>query len=133
MSGHGEKLTRKQEMAIAALLTAPTVTDAAKAAGVSEATLARWQSDPVFAEVYRAARRQVLTQATSRLSQACSDAVDTLKTIMEDEDAPASSRVTAARAILDYSYKALELEELDARVAVIEQALTHEEALKQLA
>ena len=39
MHGHGEKLTRLQEKAIAALLTADTMPDAAQQAGVNEATL----------------------------------------------------------------------------------------------
>ena len=39
MSGHGEKLTRKQEAAIAALLLQPTITAAAAAVGIGEATL----------------------------------------------------------------------------------------------
>ena len=41
-SGHGEKLTRKKELAIVALLTEPTITKAASSAGISEATLRRW-------------------------------------------------------------------------------------------
>ena len=41
-SGHGEKLTRKKEQAIVALLTEPTITRAADSAGIAEATLRRW-------------------------------------------------------------------------------------------
>ncbi len=41
MKGHGQKLTRKQEALIAALLTEPTHAAAAARAGVSEATLHR--------------------------------------------------------------------------------------------
>jgi len=45
LKGHGEKLSRKQEQAIAALLTCPTIEQAAKAAGVGETTLWRWLQD----------------------------------------------------------------------------------------
>ena len=37
--GHGEKLSRKQEQAVVALLTMPTIRKAAEKAGVGERTL----------------------------------------------------------------------------------------------
>ena len=39
MRGPGEKLTRKQEVAIAAVLTAPTIVNAAHAASISDPDL----------------------------------------------------------------------------------------------
>jgi hypothetical protein len=39
MAGHGEKLSRKREQAIAALLSASTLVEAAKAAGIGDRTL----------------------------------------------------------------------------------------------
>ena len=42
MTGHGAKFGRKKEQAIAALLSHRTVEEAAKAAGISPATLKRW-------------------------------------------------------------------------------------------
>ena len=42
MRGHGEKLSRKQEALISALLLAPTLAEAAQAAGIHEATAWRW-------------------------------------------------------------------------------------------
>lgn len=42
MGGHGEILTRKPEMTIAAMLTASTLTEAAHAASDSELTMWRW-------------------------------------------------------------------------------------------
>ena len=39
MSGHGEKRSRKQDAAIVALLSEPTIAGAATRAGVSEPTL----------------------------------------------------------------------------------------------
>ena len=51
-NGHGEKLTRKQEQAVAALLEQPTVLRAATVAGVSERTLRLWLKDPGFKAAY---------------------------------------------------------------------------------
>lgn len=39
MAGHGEKLSRKQEQAITALLVAPSIIEAATQAGIGEHTL----------------------------------------------------------------------------------------------
>jgi transposase-like protein len=45
MSGSSEKLSRKQEAAILALLSARTVEEAARMAGVTPRTLYRWQKE----------------------------------------------------------------------------------------
>lgn len=57
MKGHGEKLSRKQEAAVAALLTESTLCRAAERARVGEVTLWRWLKEPGFKAAYREARR----------------------------------------------------------------------------
>src|SRR5688572_27719597 len=42
MNGHGERLSRKQEQAVVALLEQPTLGQAAAAVGVNEKTLRSW-------------------------------------------------------------------------------------------
>ncbi|MGE0821766.1 MAG: hypothetical protein AB7G75_34070, partial [Candidatus Binatia bacterium] len=101
MIGHGEKLSRKMEVLIAALLTEPTVTQAAMTAGIAEATARRWLQLPHFQAQYRAARREAVTQAISRLQQASAQAVSTLEAVMTDGESPAAARVTAAKTTLD--------------------------------
>lgn len=122
MKGHGEKLSRKQEQAIAALLLQPTIGDAAKSIGVGEVTLWRWLKREDFQSAYMQAKKEAVAQAVARLQQITSKAVDTLQAIMEDVEAPASSRVTAARVVLETSLKAIELEDLAARVEQLEKA-----------
>jgi hypothetical protein len=78
MSGHGQKLTRKQEAAIAAQLTAPTLAAAAVQAGIGEATLRRWQKRPEFQAANRAARRQLVDAALAELQGAAGQAVQAL-------------------------------------------------------
>lgn len=120
MAGHGEKLARKQEQAISALLTAPTVGEAAKKAGIGSSTLHRWMQDPGFRNLYLAARREVVGHTTAALQHASATAVRTLLNVMGDMDAPASSRVAAARAVLDLAYRGVELEDLSARLDYLE-------------
>ncbi len=47
MSQSGEKLTAKQETAVA-LLSSRNVEEAARVAGVTPRTLFRWQNEPTF-------------------------------------------------------------------------------------
>ena len=123
MQGHGEKITRKQEQAIAALLTEPTLEGAARAVGVNVATLSRWRQQPEFGDAYREARQETIERVTAHISASCSTAVSTLCAIMEDTDAPASARVSAARTMLEHAYRAFETEDLTARIATLERML----------
>jgi len=120
MKGHGEKLSRNQERAIAALLIHPTMLAAAAAAGVSEVTLWRWLQIPEFKEQYRLARREAVSQAVGHLQGACSVAVLALTDISQDVNCPASARVSAARTVLELALKGVELEDLAVRVEELE-------------
>jgi hypothetical protein len=124
MKGHGEKLSRNQERAIAALLVHPTMLAAAAAAGVGEVTLWRWLQIPEFKEQYRLARREAVSQAVGHLQGACSVAVVALTDISQDVNCPASARVSAARTVLELALKGVELEDLAVRVEELELQVT---------
>ena len=123
MKGHGEKLSRKQEALICALLLAPTLADAAHTAGIGEVTAWRWLKEADFQAAYREARRAVVQQAITQVQRATGEAVETLRSVMQDAEAPASAKVSAAKAILETAVKAVELEDLGARLAALEEIL----------
>lgn len=116
-------LSAKQERGIAALLEHTKLKDAATAVGVSETTLWRWLQDKNFHAAYLEARRAAVQQAIARLQSYTSEAVETLREIMTDADALAFARLGAARAILDYSLKGIELEDHEYRLAQIERQM----------
>jgi transposase-like protein len=120
--GHGQKLGRKQEAAIAALLSQRTVEDAARVAGIGARTLFRWLELAEFREAYLQARRQAFGQASARLQQATGAAVSVLLTLMLDANAPGASRVRAAHSVLDLAAKALELDDIEVRLRHLEEA-----------
>src|ERR1700751_6026902 len=93
MARSGVKFGRKQEEAIAALLSQRNVEEAARVAGVGTRTLLRWLQIPEFQIAYREARRGAFRQSVARLQQASSAAASTLLKIMLDQNAPASTRV----------------------------------------
>jgi hypothetical protein len=106
MIGHGQKLTRKQEALIAALLTESTHAAAAAKAGIGEATLYRWLRLPVFQAAYRRARRELVEGAVGRIQAAAGQAVDTLLAVAKD-GAKDGDRVRAAVALLDHALREL--------------------------
>lgn len=101
MGGHGEKRSRKKELAIGCLLAFPTVRSAAKAAGIHEITLHRWLKEPQFSADYSRARERVLETASEQLRSGTLQAVEVLRQIASNQKAPSASRVQAARSFLE--------------------------------
>jgi hypothetical protein len=104
-----------------ALLQQPTLDKAAAAAGISTATAWRRTQDPDFQDKLRKARREVFSQSVGRLQQAGPAAVNTLLRVMADPAAAAASKVRAACPVLEISVRAMALDDLEARIARIEQ------------
>jgi hypothetical protein len=116
-------LSRRAEEAIAALLTAETVEQAAQHAGIGYRTLHRWlREDIAFQQAYLHARREVVHQAQAQIQKATGRAVATLLAVMDDPLTPPGAKVTAARVILEHAIKAIELNDLEARIVALEQA-----------
>ena len=124
-AGHGSRRSQQEEAAIAALLSEPTIAEAAGKAGIGERTLLRWLAEPEFKARYREVRRQVVEHAVSALQQAASKAVAVLVTLTEDAAAPPAARVSAAKAILDQAFKGTELLDLATRIEQLERGQVH--------
>jgi HEPN domain-containing protein len=124
MTGHGTKFARKKEEAIAALLTHRTLEEAGRAVGVAPNTLLRWQKEPEFQTAYREARRAAYGQCIARLQQAAGVAVSVLLKVLADVATPPSVKVRAVDSVLNHAAKAIEIEEIEARVAALEKAAT---------
>jgi|SRR6266511_3721863 len=124
-AGHGAKRPQRQDVAIAALLTEPTLEAAARRAGVSESSLLRWLRDPAFRAEYRAARRAVVEQAVSGLQHATSEAVAALRRNLTC--GMPTVEISAAKAVLDFAVKGVELIDLAERVEMLEQATVAKE------
>jgi hypothetical protein len=106
-TGHGEKLSRKMEQAIAALLSKPTLQTAAQEVGISATTLWRWLQIQTFKTRYRAARLEVVDAAIREVQGAATEAVETLKRNMKCGEA--LIEVRAAVAVLDQAIKGHQL------------------------
>jgi len=123
MKGILPKLSPKKSRAIAALLEENSIQKAAATSGISETTLHRWLSDEDFQKVYREAKKRIVSHAISHLQNSVGEAVGALIEVIRDKEKPPSTRVTASKAILEFSMKAVEVEDLEARVENIERLL----------
>jgi hypothetical protein len=128
MAARSSNLGRKQENAIAALLTQRNVEEAARTAGIGTRTLLRWLKLPEFQAAYRKARREAFGQAIARLQQGTSAAATTLLKTMIDPNTPASVKVRAAEAIFTHAAKSIEIEDVEARVSALEASIAAERA-----
>ena len=122
MRGHGEKLSRKQDQVITVLVTCASIAEAAAQCGLADVTLRRWLKQEPFQATYREAHRAVVQHAIVQVQQATGEAVETLRKVMHAADAPASAKVSAAKTILETAIKAVELEDLEARIVALEAA-----------
>jgi hypothetical protein len=111
----------QRERLILALLQQPSIEKAAATVGISSVTAWRITKTPEFQEEYRQARREAFSQSLGRLQQAAGAAASTLLKVMTDATAPAASRVRAADCILGHAASALELEDIQVRMARLEQ------------
>lgn len=115
----GKKVTR--EGVIATLVSNPNVKEAAQVHGVSERTLHRWLKEPDFAvqlaETQRGVTRRVMRSIISRSEKA----VGVLDEIMSNGKASPFARVQAARSVLEFTFKAAEIEDILVRLEALER------------
>jgi hypothetical protein len=115
-----QPLPLKWRKGVEALLSCPTVSDAATAAGVCRRTLDRWLSDPGFLAAYRGAAETVYSRCLATLSTGATEAAETLRACLQ---APRpADRIAAAKALLDGAHKIRELCDVEARLAALEAA-----------
>ncbi len=119
-NGNPNELSERQRRAIAALLSARNVSEAAQAAQVGERTLRRWLAEPTFRAALTGAEGQAIDAATRRLVSLTDSAIDVLTTVMQDPDAPSGVRLRAAQGVLDNLLRLRELRNVEERLTRLE-------------
>jgi hypothetical protein len=126
-AGHGSKLQRKQEQAIAALLSEPNLEAAAVRIGIAVRTLKSWLKDREFLAAYRRARRAVVEMALGRLQQISGEAVGTLRSALTC--GKPGDEIRAAVAVLDHAIRAVEVLDMEQRIEALENSRDEQPAL----
>ncbi len=110
---------KKIDRAVAALLEASTVTEAAEKAKVSRRTLTRWlHEDPEFGRRLRDARREAWAHGSARICKLLCRAVDTIKSSLDGRRI-AKGRFLSAKLVIE-SCQMIQEGDLADRVAELE-------------
>jgi hypothetical protein len=108
---------------IVALACGQPVRQAAETADVSERTVYRRLQDDRFRASLARERARLVEEAIGRLALGMTTAADTLVTIAADSTAPTSTRVSAARAVLELGSRLRTELDLERRLEQLEDAL----------
>lgn len=122
VSSESVTLTARQLAAVDALLTSGNVTAVAEQVGVSRKTIHSWQRQPAFQGEIRAGRRRLVEVATGVLTRHVEAAAKVLLAVMGNTSTPPATRVAAAKTVLDFALRTVEVEEFAARLDALEAA-----------
>jgi len=117
----GGELTARQSKAIAAILEAPSIEAAARAAGVAKSTLYEWIRQEPFRAALEAARADIYRAGIDTLKGAAGKAAGRLIELLDSRNE--NTRRLTAREILALSMKIDETQTLEKRLTAIEDAL----------
>lgn len=115
------------EEIVAALLTSGSIAQAAEAAGISQRTLYDRMNEKTFKQAYTAAKSDIVRQAVVNLNGHLAEAFNVIAEIMRDDKQPASTRLQAAKAVIECAERfADRLETADRRTADSLRRFPHE-------
>lgn len=100
------QMDAKKAEALAALSSARTLTEAAQMAGISRTTLWAYLKDKQFNDELQAFQTMRAWLRADSMEAARAEALEALRAIMTDPEAPAASRVNAAQQILREAQRA---------------------------
>ena len=117
----GKRIT--DEKMIQALSTCKDITTASENLGISRQAIYNRMRKPEFRQKLREQRQDKYQVANSKLTDAMSDAINTLVTIMNDTETSAGIRVKASQVVLDICLKSVEQMDILERISQIEETL----------
>src|SRR5215471_18245777 len=118
--GHGEKRSRRLETFIQAVLSTPSLEEAAVVTGIGRSTAHRWAKDPLVIARLREARKEAIQQAMGELQEGALEATRALRAVLRTEGNE-SVKVSASRCILEMALRAAELQDIEQRLGALEE------------
>lgn len=117
----------KREAVALALAGGASVREASEPNGVGSRTVWRWLAeDDAFTARVQELRQELFGQAVGKLCKLSGKSADTLGTLLDSETE--TTRLTAARAILDSGPKLRDAADLEARLVALEKKLAERES-----
>jgi hypothetical protein len=122
---NNSKKQRLMDATIHALLTAPTIAQAAKNAGVTEASIRIWLKEPDFRRKYRETRQNLFETALGSVQGKLQEGASVMWKLVMDEATPATARVQAFRCLAEMAFRGQDLSELESRIEQLERGNTN--------
>lgn len=114
-------MNEKKRKALAALLMNPNKTEAARQAGITFNTLKNYLKDPEFMEEYKRQFSELIEESTRIAQTLINPALQTLHSMMDDTTLPPQARISAAKILLDTSFKLTDKNDILQRLEVLER------------
>lgn len=111
---------------ICALLSQPTIKEAAKALNMSFTTIDRIMAEPEFIEMYHEVQANLLSHTTGRLVANLSKATSILIEIIENHKYPVKIRLDGCKILFEYACKYTEISNILPRLKKLEQSLENQ-------
>jgi hypothetical protein len=120
-----DRVKHNSEKVIVTLLNESSISRAANKLKVDESTIFRMMQNPEFMSAYNDAKRRMLDNTLNAIQAASGEALETIKSIMNDSSSPRAIRLSAAKTILELSFRAFESQQMEQRISEIESTLTN--------
>ncbi len=114
-------LTRRQKRLLPLLVSMPSEQQACDEAKVSRSTLYSWKQQESFTDALQAAQDEAFAESLSKVKVNATAAVETLLELMTAGKQDVRARCAAL--ILEHGIKIRQVEELEKRLAILEQAV----------
>ena len=124
-----DTLTDKQKRAIPIILANPKHKEAIKESGINKSTFYTWLQDEGFKSEINRQRDEITQHALNTLKDTSTRAVETLTSLLGN-DSP-TIQLRASLAIIDFTIKAQELDNLEKRLAFIENLVRENKLIRR--
>lgn len=113
-------LTRKQLKTIPVIISAKTITEGVKQAGISKTLFYEWMKNDIFKNEFISRQNDLIDTALKELKGLSSEAVESLGKLLRETENE-NIRLKAISLILDHTIKMKELEEIEERLKELER------------
>ena len=103
------------------MLTCQTQKEAAEAAGITTRTMRAYMTEKEFRREYQRRLGAIVEDAARQARQALNPAFEALREVVENPVERSSARIAAARAILEFTARYVELTDVIARIERLEE------------
>jgi hypothetical protein len=129
MEGNESKgLNNRQMKSLPLLISAKTVQEGCKKAGISAKTYYEWMKDPLFKEELTKQQNAISDKAISTLRASMEKALNVLVSLLDSKTE--STRRLAATDLLAHGMRLRELEEIESRLSGVERIILQRETYR---